>query len=85
MRRPTDALLMLRQVSQEMDATLHRMRAHFLPTDRELRERIWGEVEEEFRPEPPSQPPPGGPRWMPAYLANWFPWQGRKGKRRWHT
>jgi hypothetical protein len=73
----------LQEAGRILDGAIKALRRVW-ETPEEMRRRIEAEVEEEFRVEPPSHQPPGGPRWLPTYLTNWFPgglWSGRKGKR----
>lgn len=70
----------LREANAILDSAIRTIR-RIWETPEEMRRRIDAEVEEELRPEPPSMPPPGGPRWLPTYLANWFPWKGRAPRR----
>jgi hypothetical protein len=76
----SDPLKQLEEAGRIIDGAIRTIR-RIWETEEEMHRRIEAEVMEEFRLEPPSAPKPGGPRWLPTYLANWFPYRGRSGRR----
>ena len=70
------------ETNAELERITRSMRQRFYPTEKEIEQQAWLEVEEERAPEAPAAPRPEGHRWQEVLEARWHEWLSKRRRHR---